>query len=88
MREKFKNRVHAGQLLADEIGKDYDNQKGDIIVLALPRYICNFFLLNIFTLFIITCNLCRGGVPVAFQISQRLRAPLDVFLVRKIGVEL
>ena len=29
----------------------------------------------------------RGGVPVAYQISQRIKAPLDVFLVRKIGVE-
>jgi putative phosphoribosyl transferase len=27
----------------------------------------------------------RGGVPVAFQVSQELGAPLDVVLVRKIG---
>ena len=28
----------------------------------------------------------RGGVPVAFEVAQRLRAPLDVFVVRKLGV--
>ena len=28
----------------------------------------------------------RGGVPVALPIARRLRAPLDVFVVRKLGV--
>jgi len=28
----------------------------------------------------------RGGVPVGFEIAQQLHLPLDVFMVRKIGV--
>ncbi|HYL63829.1 MAG TPA: phosphoribosyltransferase [Candidatus Methylomirabilis sp.] len=28
----------------------------------------------------------RGGVPVAFQVADELGAPLDVFVVRKLGV--
>jgi erythromycin esterase-like protein/predicted phosphoribosyltransferase len=28
----------------------------------------------------------RGGVPVGFEVARALRAPLDVFIVRKLGV--
>jgi predicted phosphoribosyltransferase len=28
----------------------------------------------------------RGGVPIGFQVASELRVPLDVFLVRKLGV--
>jgi len=28
----------------------------------------------------------RGGVPVAYEVAKALRAPMDIFLVRKLGV--
>jgi putative phosphoribosyl transferase len=35
---------------------------------------------------VIVLALPRGGVPVAYEVAQTLEAPLDVFLVRKLGV--
>jgi putative phosphoribosyl transferase len=35
---------------------------------------------------VIVLALPRGGVPVGFEVAQRLRVPLDVFVVRKLGV--
>ncbi|HJX37192.1 MAG TPA: phosphoribosyltransferase [Anaerolineae bacterium] len=31
-------------------------------------------------------GLARGGLPVAFEVAKALHAPLDVFIVRKLGV--
>lgn len=59
---RFRDRVEAGQVLADHLSQWQGRR--DVIVLALPR----------------------GGVPVAAQVARALGAPLDVFLVRKLGV--
>lgn len=60
--DKYRNRIEAGQVLAQELHSYAE--RNDVLVLALPR----------------------GGVPVAFEIAKSLSAPLDVFIVRKLGV--
>ena len=57
----FKDRVEAGQILANKLTKYADQNP---LVLALPR----------------------GGLPVAFEVAKTLKAPLDVYIVRKLGV--
>lgn len=59
---RFRDRSHAGRVLAGALGK-YAG-RADVLVLGLPR----------------------GGVPVAFEVARALGAPLDVFIVRKLGV--
>src|SRR5437016_6030120 len=35
---------------------------------------------------VVVLALPRGGVPVAYEVARELRAPLDVFVVRKLGL--
>jgi predicted phosphoribosyltransferase len=35
---------------------------------------------------VVVLALPRGGVPVAFEVARELHAPLDVFIVRKLGL--
>jgi putative phosphoribosyl transferase len=35
---------------------------------------------------VIVLGLPRGGVPVAFEVAKALKAPLEIFVVRKLGV--
>lgn len=35
---------------------------------------------------VIVLGVPRGGIPVAFEVANALRAPLDVFVLRKLGV--
>ncbi len=35
---------------------------------------------------VVVLGLPRGGIPVAYEVARRLGAPLDVFVVRKLGV--
>jgi predicted phosphoribosyltransferase len=58
----FRDRSHAGRLLADKLAA-YAGRP-DLLVLGLPR----------------------GGVPVAIEVARALGAPLDVFVVRKLGL--
>ena len=62
MKKLFRDRIEAGRLLAETLGRYADC--ADVLVLALPR----------------------GGVPVGFEVAKSLNAPLEIFVVRKLGL--
>ena len=35
---------------------------------------------------VVVLGLPRGGIPVAYEVARALDAPLDVFVVRKLGM--
>ena len=53
-------------------------QAGDVLAQKLLQYRDNPA--------VVVLALPRGGVPVAFEVAQALHAPLDVFVVRKLGL--
>lgn len=53
-------------------------QAGQLLATALTTYTNRS---NVLVL-----GLPRGGIPVAFEVAKALHAPLDVFVVRKLGV--
>lgn len=61
----FKDRYHAGQLLATTLMMVEKKHAADLetVIAALPR----------------------GGVPVALELSKRLKAPIDILVSKKIG---
>jgi putative phosphoribosyl transferase len=61
-RRTFRDRRHAGRMLAEELAA-YRGTDGLLVF-----------------------GLARGGVPVGWEVAAALRAQLDVFLVRKLGV--
>ncbi len=65
-RPLFRDRAHAGRVLAERLAEHLgpEVESPNLLVLALPR----------------------GGVPVAHEIAQALRAPLDIWVVRKLGL--
>src|SRR5689334_6080663 len=50
------------------------------------RYLARFFHDCAGDPAVLVLALPRGGVPVAYEIARQLDAPLDIFLVRKLGV--
>src|ERR1700736_3349682 len=75
----FRDRREAGRRLAERLTA-YAHRP-DVLVLALPRGG-----VPVAHEVAPPPPPARGGVPVAHEVARALGAPLDVFLVRKLGV--
>src|SRR5947208_17200410 len=63
---------------ADRVRFRNRSEAGRILARALSHYAARDG--------VVVLALPRGGVPVAYEVAKELGAPLDVFLVRKLGV--
>jgi predicted phosphoribosyltransferase len=70
----FTDRTEAGRFLAQEIARRMRSRRGSTAEQGSARED------------VVVLALPRGGVPVAFEVARALEAPLDVFVVRKLGV--
>jgi predicted phosphoribosyltransferase len=66
------------QFIGSEMGFHDRHDAGRRLAVALASYAAETDVLIL--------ALPRGGVPVAYEVARALWAPLDVFLVRKLGV--
>ena len=67
----FRDRIHAGEMLGDRLSEILPS-------FQLPR--------PINALSTVVLGLPRGGVPVAREVAKKLSLPLDIIVVRKLGV--
>ena len=75
--QRFRDRVEAGKLLGRDVAEKLGNVGRTSVrpdeLKPIPDDL-------------IVLALPRGGLPVGFEVAQALDAPLDVFIVRKLGV--
>ncbi len=72
--------IRAGAATRSSVTRRYQNRRnaGRVLATLLGAYAGRDE--------VIVLGLPRGGVPVAFEVASALAAPLDVLLVRKLGV--
>src|SRR5207249_1056319 len=76
-REEAKGSPHEQEF--DKLDKNGDGKLSrEVLAAALERYKDRDD--------VVVLALPRGGVPVGYEVAKRLGAPLDVFVVRKLGV--
>lgn len=68
------------QILADRTGDVFPNRR--VAGIALARHLMPYARRPD----LIVLAVPRGGVPVAYEVARALDAPLDVFVVRKLGL--